>query len=433
MRRLGMAPVLTTLLALGLRCAPTAAWLSSAAHMQSRAATPLCSGLDGELESGGLLQSALEGLSEGERYNVVLQGLLRGRKDTKTLNDRVWPLVQEMTSKNKKLDSKTRTELIDATVAATDPSQVETAMQALRKNGGLTLYAADMKRVAPPNANDARKRDKLLAELPVVPTDDRQSEILAALSFLAITGGSGVWEGLAPVLHQDAGLANIVLGVVALAVVVDNVGWVVASLASSSAKTSGQDSTGPADRIQAAARSTKQAVDSAASAGQGTRLVLAGVNRLFTRDLTRECRCEAASFLVAYLIGLPSFTQRPGVLEASKLAEQNPDSFGTVAGVNRLLVWLMAGVAAESAQHRQLIVSDPRQAAALLRLLRSRGAPSEESAGNLAEDDELRLRAALEQAELLLRRNGALADALRMRLEGGAATVGSCVALIESK
>jgi hypothetical protein len=44
------------------------------------------------------LKDALEGLSEGERYNVVLQGMLRskGGAGTSRLEEEAWPLLEEM-------------------------------------------------------------------------------------------------------------------------------------------------------------------------------------------------------------------------------------------------------------------------------------------------------------------------------------------------
>ena len=90
-------------------------------------------------------------------------------------------------------------------------------------------------------------------------------------------------------------------------------------------------------------------------------------------------------------------------------------------------------MAAEAFEHRQLVVSDPRQALSLLRVLRSRGerSLSEAVAGNDAEDDELRVRCALQQADLLLKRHARLGGLLRERMESGSATVGNCVALVE--
>ena len=61
------------------------------------------------------------------------------------------------------------------------------------------------------------------------------------------------------------------------------------------------------------------------------------------------------------------------------LALKVGETYQTANGVSKLLVWLLASVAAESNNHRQLIVSDPRQASALLKLLRQGG--EEDSAG----------------------------------------------------
>jgi len=106
--------------------------------------------------------------------------------------------------------------------------------------------------------------------------------------------------------------------------------------------------------------------DVAAGNGTYTNQVTGGLGRLFTRDSTRECRCEAASFLAAYLLGLPSFGLAPTALEALKLVESSASfssavDYGSAAGVHRLLVWLLAPVAAEQAEHRTLLISDPRQ------------------------------------------------------------------------
>jgi len=106
-------------------------------------------------------------------------------------------------------------------------------------------------------------------------------------------------------------------------------------------------------------------VDVAAGNGTYTNQVTGGLGRLFTRDPTRECRCEAASFLAAYLLGLPSFGLAPTALEALKLVDSSSSSssvdYGSAAGVHRLLVWLLAPVASEQAEHRTLLISDPRQ------------------------------------------------------------------------
>lgn len=69
--------------------------------------------------SASLLETALEGLSVGERYNVVLQGMLTRRAITpETLTREVIPLMHEMKAKNERLDDKTRAALIDGACSA---------------------------------------------------------------------------------------------------------------------------------------------------------------------------------------------------------------------------------------------------------------------------------------------------------------------------
>lgn len=86
-------------------------------------------------------------------------------------------------------------------------------------------------------------------------------------------------------------------------------------------------------------------------------------------------------------------------------------------------------MATESNNHRQLIVSDPRQASALLKLMRK--SAGEDEAGNTVEDDELRLRLALSQAQNLLQKYPDALEQLSQRMESGAGTVGNCVAILE--
>ena len=151
------------------------------------------------------------------------------------------------------------------------------------------------------------------------------------------------------------------------------------------------------------------------------------------------------------MLGLPTFALAPDAIEAinaieacnaeggseeQKMLQQagraTKTDLNTPAGVNRLLVWLAAPVIAETAEHRQLVVSDPRQGFALLRVLRARGLGlSEETSGDGPEDDELRVRCALQQADLLLKRHAGVAELLCERMESGSATVGNCVALLE--
>lgn len=162
--------------------------------------------------------------------------------------------------------------------------------------------------------------------------------------------------------------------------------------------------------------------------GKLVSLVLSGWNRLFLRDPERECRVQAATFLTAYLLGLPCFCFSPNVLEVMRMVES--PSFqgvlGSVTGLQRLLVYLLAPVAAENTRHQQLIVSDPRQARALVKIFQQRNP-------GMLEDEEAEVlsRWAFHEAKDLLIRNSGLLEKLRRRMESGGATVGDCVLLLE--
>jgi hypothetical protein len=49
-----------------------------------------------------------------------------------------------------------------------------------------------------------------------------------------------------------------------------------------------------------------------------------GLSRLFTKDKSRECRCEAASFLAAYVLGMPCFALAATTVEALKVPTPEP-------------------------------------------------------------------------------------------------------------
>ena len=112
------------------------------------------------------------------------------------------------------------------------------------------------------------------------------------------------------------------------------------------------------------------------------------------------------------------------------------DTLLSSSGILRLLVWLMAPVAAESARYPVCIFSDPREASGFLERLESVAANSPPVAAELwwrddpAELEDL-LKWAYTEADLLIRQNRKVVDQLAERLEGGAATVGDCVALLE--
>jgi hypothetical protein len=112
------------------------------------------------------------------------------------------------------------------------------------------------------------------------------------------------------------------------------------------------------------------------------------------------------------------------------------DSLLSSAGIMRVLVWLLAPVAAESAKFPVCIVSNPREAESFLDRLEEFAAKDPSLAdeifwtGNKQERKDL-LKWAYTEADLLLRENRKILQEVTERLTGGAATVGDCIAVLE--
>ena len=97
-----------------------------------------------------------------------------------------------------------------------------------------------------------------------------------------------------------------------------------------------------------------------------------------------------------------------------------------------------------SRKHAQLIASDPREGAGLLKRLKERsGSVGAEAAADVEdilrigggeeeeEETDALLRWAYAEADAMLRENRGIVQELTERLAGGAATIGDCVAVIE--
>ena len=266
------------------------------------------------------LDEALAGLSSGERYNVVLQGMLRrcrGAGARQVLEVEAWPLLEEMAGSGARISADTRSALVDAAAATDDASAMErcscmgrenlyswpqwamsplwsravghsvtggTVLRSLRlarktgAMGGFSRYAAEQGSI-PLLPSDPRRRGAMLESLPTYPTDDRSLETALGLSLLGAAAVAGLWGPILAPLSGDPDAWNP--GAIFL---------VLAALA------------GGADVF----------LGDGGVAGK----VLGGLSRLFTRDPARECRCEAASFSAAYLLGLPAFALAPTAVEA---------------------------------------------------------------------------------------------------------------------
>lgn len=190
--------------------------------------------------------------------------------------------------------------------------------------------------------------------------------------------------------------------------------------------------------------------DQFAAAGVWWGRVAGGMDRLLSDDPAREASVEAAFFLVAYLLGLPWAPFQPDVgrvLEmhgvkrrakgkGSKRRRRAGKKAGDAVGgdvennggeyastgldegtVDRYLVWLLAGVAAEARLDGQLVESDAAWARELLR-------------ATTAQVDEGRILRAYSSAKDLLERHQVLHARLAEKMLAGL-SAGECVILLE--
>lgn len=192
--------------------------------------------------------------------------------------------------------------------------------------------------------------------------------------------------------------------------------------------------------------------------------VLGGLQRLLAEDPVRETRVEAAFFLAAYALGLPWVCYRPNAVEAVRffpvLAAGEEAAGGIDVGglgggpgeppqrltlLDRYLVWLMAGAAAEVAIDGRLIEANIGRGRDVLRRLsgvpgadtdppvspdgEARSASAVSAARRARED--VRLRWAVAEATTLLSRHSATYDGLVNKMLDGA-SAGECAAFVET-
>lgn len=374
-------------------------------------------------QDNGLVDELLGKMDTPGKYNTVLGGLCaaylsegpggaRGGSGAGALEE-LATLLQEMSRQRIAVSTGVAGDVVDCASAAGSAACVAQLVRQLRSCGTSKAFgtSAAQLRLLP---SDGAKRAAALSGLAPPPSDSRGNEITAALAACAFGATEAGLEVASPFAEDGTLLHSAVLPEVGLA------------LAAAGA-----------------------AFDVYSNGGKVVNAVSRGLRRLFYTDPEREARCEAASLLVGYLLGLPSFPFRPSVGEAIGLLEQTRSSAGEgppapgaeaeealrdmlpplASSVQRLLVWLFAPVAAEDARHAQLLAADPREARAFLTLARSRGF---DGCGEDAEAAEEMLRWAFAEARRIVRVNEGTLDVLAERMESKAGSAGECVAIIEA-
>lgn len=378
--------------------------------------------------------STLDALPEPLKLNAVAESLARSRDVPAALS-----VVAELKRSGATLEPRARAAIVDAIASAPGPAAARNIAQ---------LFAG-----SPPwgfgdiyNPVSAQPKRKIGADQDATGADDalpdagRRVDMSLAAGFLVVVGTAVSAEVVEPlVLHHAATEATTVLLVVMGGLTFDRF----------------------------------------AAAGTWWNRLTGGIERLLSDDPAREASVEAAFFLVAYLLGLPCAPFKPNVPQLLKLhaapskvssaasqavaaerakrkqkqfkqrtrKDRGRDAAGTsdVAtvglqladtsaelsapavqlpplddkAVDRYLIWLMAGVAAEALMDGLLVESDAARARALLR-----------AAGGGA--DNARLSSAYRTARQILTQHQVLhAKLTRGMLEGLSA--GQCINLVDSE
>jgi hypothetical protein len=339
-------------------------------------------------------------------------------------------------------------------------------MSLCRRNGGgtiqygnqiaevLALPSTPTTRIKCPDGS-TKTRQERLQSVPDIPQDDRVQEIASALAVAAIAGACEA-TNLIGGLEDIAPYANVVLGLMITIGVVDNCYDLLQSASNMLVSQAKNNKDNP-QQLDGMLQNFKMPAKDSLPFGLGTGLVtgqvVRGANRLLTMDASREAKVEGAALFAAYALGLPCFAFQANALEAAVLAVEstgnndestnsssknnNIDSLLSDSGILRLLIWLMAPVAMESIKYPVCIMSDPRQASGFLERLESVAAKDAQIAQELwwmdndAERNDL-LKWSYTEADVLLRNNMKTVEKVSQRLEGGAATVGDCVAVLEN-
>ena len=149
---------------------------------------------------------------------------------------------------------------------------------------------------------------------------------------------------------------------------------------------------------------------------------------------------------------LPVFTL-PSIPSYRKSVSGNENDSEDLLGLSRVLVWLMAPVAAEYLKYGKTIVSDPRRSLRLLSIIekvqiseggsmKNRVTSKDKSNENndviykipvIEEDKKVLLQWAFFEAASLIRQYGDLLEDVNSYLATGTSTVGECVILVEEE
>lgn len=326
----------------------------------------------------GIRSSALDELSPSLKFNAVAEALARNRDRAATLR-----ILSEMNDSGIELTATTQAAIVDSAVTS-------------------HMYLRDILTNISPSGYGSLD-PSLQKETPVKEAIDptRATDLTLATSFLTVVGGALSAEAIEPLLFHhaaDDATTLLLLTMTTLA----------------------------ADRYLAHAPLWRR--------------LRRGFKRLFNENPERGARVDAATFLVSYVLGLPWICFQPDGRRALRWyhGQQEGKSEGADGGsemgypvvedadVDRCLVWLVAGVAAEHAFDNTLIHSNLNAAREFISKVRLSRPVNQRWTLKQSEN---RIRLAVSGALEILNSHRKTYDELRSALLSGAST-GECVALL---
>ena len=358
-------------------------------------------------------------------------------------------LYNEMIKRSLKPSIKSTEYLINSCSSFTSSVKLGRSMQLSKAAGSIKVFGAANSIITTPVIS--KQQTKLIGSV-VLPYDNRDEEVVYA-GIISGTGIVYITMQVLSVFNDDIHSYATLLGISAASII---------------------------------------ALDLFNRDSKGIKSAISGFDRLVLRDTDREMHCDGAAFLVGYLLGLPCFPFKTDTVEALKLLRDHPEALevykqpvatttttnrmkgvvvsnkkitdivkdgnpifdlpplpnsssnNDILSLGRVLIWLMAPVAAENLKYGKLVVADARKAKNLVNVMYNIQKGVDKSNAKdidkyiirvpeLEEDRDVLLQWAYYEAEALVKQYGDILEAVCDYLSTGTSSVGECVMLLESE
>lgn len=432
------------------------------------------------------LGAMLDKLPLEEKYAMMIQSYATGILDKKirgdgSTMDSIESLYIEMLSSSVRPTQQTSQNLIDAASTFCNSAKLGRALQLGRASGNIKAFGAATGQLTTP-ITSATVASTLYVASPKLPTDDRESEIFCA-ALAGITGFTYLALQVLSVFDSDLHPWTTLVGVAALAI-----GG--ADVALTQGKNLKQAAAG-FERLSLRDKERDAYTESSAflvgyllglpcfcfqpDVSEALKLLRTcpGALDVYKQPVAMMAKARggsgssSGSSIFGDILGGIGITglksnkaalaTRGSNLDSQDKAEANArllkqfinvddSARADLLGLSRLLVWLVAPVAAETLKYGRSVVSDPRRGARMLAILENlqeavRKDKAETGAENLEgiaiptsrEDKDALVLWAYNEAVTLIRQYGELLENVTDYICTGTASVGECALLIESE